>query len=144
MGLLGLLAIGSGVLWGTLSDRLGRSMGFRLSFLAFGIGALLFWAAPVLAGFVASVVLVGLIFRAAFTIAAAASGDYVSPGLSAAAFGLTGVGASLGQATGPLVGGRIADATGELGWVFVLTAGVLAVAAVGSGFLRTQAIPPGD
>ena len=144
MGLLGLLAIGSGVLWGAVSDRLGRATGFLFSFLTFGIGCLLFWEAPVMAGFIASVVLVGLTFRATYTIAAAASGDYVPPSISAAAFGLTGVGASLGQATGPLVGGRIADATGELGWIFVLTAGVLAVAVVGSGFLRGQAISSAD
>ena len=135
-GLLGLLAIGSGVLWGTLSDRIGRPMGFLLSFATFGAGCLLFWVAPVLAGFTASVLLAGISFRAAYTICAASAGDYVAPRYSAAAFGLMGVGAGLGQAAGPLIGGGIADVTQALKWVFVLATGGAATAAVASMFLR--------
>ena len=134
--LLGLLGIGSGLLWGTFSDRFGRRAGFLLSFVAFGIGGLLFWAAPVLAGFVASVVLVGISFRASYVICAAAAGDYVDPRFSAAAFGLMGVGAGLGQATGPLIGGHLADITDTASWVFVLTVGGAAAAIFGSVFLR--------
>ena len=135
-GLMGLLGIGSGVLWGSLSDRLGRRQGFFLSFSAFGLGCLLFWVAPVMGGFIASVVLVGLSFRAAFTICAAAAGDYVATPYSSAAFGLMGMGAGLGQASGPLIGGRIADYTGDLGWIYVLAAGGAAVAVASSLFLR--------
>lgn len=134
--LLGLLGIGSGLLWGTLSDRLGRRAGFLLSFIAYGIGGLLFWASPVLAGFIASVVLVGISFRASYVICAAAAGDYVDPRFSAAAFGLMGVGAGLGQATGPLLGGYIADVTETASWVFVLTVGGAAAAIFGAIFLR--------
>ena len=87
-------------------------------------------------GFIASVVLVGLSFRAAFTICAAAAGDYVATPYSSAAFGLMGMGAGLGQASGPLIGGRIADYTGDLGWIYVLAAGGAAVAVASSLFLR--------
>ena len=134
--LLGLLGIGSGLLWGTLSDRLGRRAGFLLSFIAYDIGGLLFWASPVLVGFIASVVLVGISFRASYVICAAAAGDYVDPRFSAAAFGLMGVGAGLGQATGPLLGGYIADVTETASWVFVLTVGGAAAAIFGAIFLR--------
>ena len=103
--LLGLLSIGSGVFWGSASDKLGRPAAFLSSFVVYGTGCLIFWLAPVLAGLGVSVILVGLSFRAAYTICAAAAGDYVDPRYSAAAFGLMGVGAGLGQAVGPLIGG---------------------------------------
>ena len=134
--LLGVLGMASGILWGSVSDRLGRPGGFLFSFVAFGAGCLLFWLAPVMVGFIASVVLVGLSFRAAYTICAASAGDYVNPEHSAAAFGLMGVGAGLGQALGPLIGGSVADATGDPAWVFSLAAGAAAVAVFASIFLR--------
>ena len=140
--LLGILGMGSGLFWGTLSDRLGRRAGFLFSFVAYGLGVLLFWLAPILAVLVVSVVLVGISFRAAYTICAAAAGDYVAPRFSAAAFGLMGVGAGLGQATGPLLGGRIADATETVGWVFALAAAGAAAAVFGSIFLRRPRTVP--
>ena len=114
-GLLGLLGIGSGVLWGHLSDRMSRRWGFLLSFVTLAVGYTVFWVTPAMGGFVASVVLVGLSFRGAYTICAASAGDYVAPVLSAAAFGLMAVGAGLGQAIGALVGGR----GGRPGWAGV-------------------------
>ena len=134
--LLGLLGMGSGLFWRTLSDRLGRRAGFLFSFVAYGLGVFLFWLAPILAVLVVSVVLVGISFRASYTICAAAAGDYVAPRFSAAAFGLMGVGAGFGQATGPLIGGRLADVTETVSWVFVLAAAGVAAAVFGSIFLR--------
>ena len=89
--LLGPLGIVSGIFWGSASDRLGRRAGFFLSFATMGAGSLLFWATPNMAGFVASAVLVGVSFRAAFIICAASAGDYVARSSSAAAFGLMGM-----------------------------------------------------
>ena len=134
--LLGLLGIAGGIFWGGLSDRLGRRLGFLLSFVVVGAGCFLFWLAPVMAGFLGSVVLFGLSFRASYTICAAAAGDYAAPHFSAATFGLMGMGAGFGSAVGPLVGGRVADVTDAVGWVFVLAAGGAAVAIVASVFLR--------
>ena len=135
-GLLGTLAVGSGLLWGILSDRIGRPRGFMFSFAIFGSGCLLFWAAPMLAGFIASVVLVGVTLRAAYTVCAASAGEYVAPGFSAAAFGLMGVGAGFGQAIGPLIAGYIADVTDSLAWVYILATVGSAGGMLGSFFLR--------
>ena len=107
-----------------------------LSFLIVGVGLLLFWITPVLGGFVAASVFFGVSFRAAYIICAAAAGDYVKPQFAAAAFGLMGMGAGLGGAIGPPLGGYIADTTGNLSWAFVLGAGGAAVAAVSSIFLN--------
>lgn len=134
--MVGLLGIVGGVLWGNVSDRMGRSRGFQISFLFVGLGLLLFWLTPVLGGFVVASVLFGVSFRAAYIICAASAGDYVAPQFAAAAFGLMGIGANLGGATGPPIGGQIADMTGSLGWAFVLAAGGAAVGVVGATFLR--------
>ena len=134
-GLLGVLGILSGVFWGILSDRLGRRAGFLLSFIILGAGSLLFGLTPAMIGLIASVILVGMSNRATYTICAASAGDYVPPHMSAAAFGLMGVGAGLGSSMAPLVGGRIADATGDPGLVFLLATGATAVGVVASAFL---------
>ena len=132
--LLGPLGIVSGIFWGSVSDRMGRREGFFLSFVAIGVGCLLFWTAPVMAGFIGSVVVFGLSFRASYIICAASAGDYVEPHFSTAAFGLMGMGAGLGNALGPLLGGRVADAT-EVRWVFTLATGVAFFAVFASRFL---------
>ena len=77
--LLGILAIGSGVFWGTVSDRFGRRAGFLFSFAALGVGLAIFWLWPVLAGFIVSVIFAGVTLRATYTICAASAGDYVPP-----------------------------------------------------------------
>ncbi len=133
--MVGLLGILGGVFWGILSDRMGRGAAFMLSFLIVGVGLLLFWATPVLGGFVAASVFFGVSFRAAYIICAAAAGDHVRPQFAAAAFGLMGVGAGLGSGIGPPIGGYIADTTGDLSWAFVLGAGGAAVAVFSSIFL---------
>ena len=122
-GLLGLVSIGSGLIWGGLSDRLGRPKGFLFSYVIYALGLLLFWTAPFMAGFIVSVVLVALVFRANYTLVAAACGDYVPPQLAMAAFGLTGIGIGIGRAIAPPIGGGISDATGDLAWAFILARG---------------------
>ena len=141
--MVGLLSIVGGVFWGHVSDRLGRGAGFQLSYLIVGVGLLLFWLTPVLGGFVAASVLFGVSFCAAYIICAAAAGDYVAPEFATAAFGLIGMGAGLGGATGPPLAGYIADMTGDLGWAFVLAAGGATVAVFSSTFLRRPRAAPG-
>ena len=133
---LGVLGIGGSIFWGAVSDHFGRRTGFLFSFLILGIGCFLFWLTPVLVGFIVSVILVGGTFRASYTIAAASAGDYVSPADAAAAFGLIGAGAGVGGSLSPLLGGYIADASGEVGWVFVMTAAGASAAVVASMLLR--------
>ena len=142
--LLGILAVGSGVIWGTVSDRFGRRAGFLFSFATLGVGLAIFWVWPVMAGFILSVIFAGVSLRATYTVCAASAGDYVAPHFSAAAFGLMGMGAGLGNGVGPLIGGRIADATGELSWVFVLATGGAAAGIVVSNFLGRPPAPAPD
>ena len=135
-GLMGLVGIFSGIMWGRVADRLGRREAFFLSFVVSGIGIAVFWQFTTLAGLVVGVILLGLALRAAFTLCAAAAGDYVAPHMSSAVFGVTALGAGLGRSIGPPLGGKIADATGDLGWAMAIGVAGAAIGAVASLSLR--------
>ncbi len=133
---VGVLSIVSGILWGKISDRIGRGQAFAISFLIQGAGFALFWLSPVMAAFALASVLLGLTLRAAFTLCAAASGDHVQAQFATAAFALVSVGAGLGSSTSPILAGAIADAVG-LSWVFALGVGASLIGAAGAMLLQS-------
>ena len=93
--------------------------------------------APGMASFILVSVLMGITLRAAYTVCAAASGDYVPVQFSAAAFALMSVGASLGSTISPTVGGVVADHI-DMKWSFGMgLAGTLA-GVVGGLYLQTR------
>ena len=134
--LVGVLSAGSGILWGRISDRVGRGRAFTLSFLIQGIGYALFWLSPTLAVFVLASILIGLTIRASFTLCAAGSGDHVPANLATSAFALMSVGAGIGATLSPIIAGAIADTIG-IGWVFSLGVGSSMLGMVGSLRLRS-------
>jgi MFS family permease len=115
--LIGLLSVTSGVLWGRMSDKVSRGQAFFYSFMLQGIAFILMAALPGMGSFIIAAVLLGFTLRAAYTICAASSGDYVAVQFSAAAFGLMSVGAGLGSAISPTIGGAIAD-NFSMNWTF--------------------------
>lgn len=115
--LIGLLSVTSGVLWGRMSDKVSRGQAFFYSFMLQGIAFILMAALPGMLSFIIAAVLLGFTLRAAYTICAASSGDYVAVQFSAAAFGLMSVGAGLGSAISPTIGGAIAD-NFSMNWTF--------------------------
>lgn len=135
--LMGVLSIVSGVLWGRMSDYLGRGQAFMWSYaIQSAVFALLAFA-PGMASFILVSVLMGITLRAAYTVCAAASGDYVPVQFSAAAFALMSVGASLGSTISPTVGGVVADHI-DMKWSFGMgLAGTLA-GVVGGLYLQTR------
>jgi predicted MFS family arabinose efflux permease len=139
LGLVGMLSVGSGLLWGTVSDRWGRKMGlfgvFALQGLAFLTFAL--WRRP--AGYHASALLFAMTAWSIPAIMAAACGDYLGPRLAPAALGLVTFVFGLGQAAGPGVAGLLADRTGSFAPAFLLASGAAFVGALGSLVLK----PPG-
>ena len=114
---IGILSVGSGVVWGRLSDRLGRAQAFLLSFAMQGASFALFAFLPGMASFVVSSVIMGLTLRATYTICAASAGDYVPVQYSAASFALMALGAGLGTTVSPALGGAVADSVG-MSWSF--------------------------
>ena len=119
---IGVLSVGSGVVWGRLSDRIGRAQAFLFSFFLQGIAFALFAFLPGMTSFVVSSVIMGLTLRATYTICAASTGDYVPVQYSAAAFALMAVGASLGNTVSPVLGGAVADSIG-MNWSFAMALG---------------------
>lgn len=134
--LVGALSIFCGVLWGWVSDRLGRKYGAALVYLSLGISYLVFAWCKSDWGFYASAVIFGLGAWSIPTIMAAASGDYVGRQLAPAALGFVTLFFGIGQALGPAVGGYLADLTKTFAWSFSLAAAVSFAGLAGSLGLR--------
>ena len=135
--LIGALSIGSGVGWGWMSDKLGRGQAFAYSFMVQGAAFVLLAIAPVFLSFLIASALMGITLRAAYTICAASSGDYVPVRFSPAAFALMSVGAGLGSTVSPTIGGLLADYV-DMKWVFWMATGGSVVGVFGAFYLQTR------
>ena len=133
---LGLLSIFCGLLWGGISDVIGRKSGAALAYVALAIsyGCFALFHSP--GAFYTSAFFFGLTAWAIPTIMAAAAGDYVGPRLAPAGLGFITLFFGIGQAIGPYVGGLCADMTDSFTLSFALAAGVSLIGAVGSITLR--------
>ena len=124
--LVGGLSIFCGVIWGRISDLLGRSRGAALAYLVLGLSYILYAVIKVPIGFYLSAILFGLTAWSIPTIMAAAAGDFVGPRLAPAGLGFITLFFGIGQALGPAIGGYLADASGSFTLPF-LTAGVISL-----------------
>ena len=135
--LIGVLSIGSGILWGWMSDKLGRGQAFAYSFVVQGASFVLLAIVPGYVSFLIASILMGVTLRATYTICAASSGDYVPVRFSAAAFALMSVGAGLGSTISPTIGGLVADYV-AMKWVFWMATGGSVVGTIGAIYLQTR------
>jgi sugar phosphate permease len=135
---VGWISVLCGLVWGGVSDAIGRQYGLALVYGLQGISFALFalWRAP--AGYVFSALLFGLTAWSIPGIVAAACGDCVGARLAPAAFGFVTLFFGLGQAAGPSVAGALADSMGSFAPAFLLAAGVALVGSLGSLILRPQ------
>jgi sugar phosphate permease len=133
---VGWISIFCGLIWGTISDLIGRKVGLALVYLiqaaAFAVFAM--WHAP--AGHVVSAIAFGLTAWSIPGIVAAACGDYVGGRMAPAALGFVTLFFGLGQAAGPAVAGALADATSSFAPAFLLAAGMALLGGIGSLLLR--------
>ena len=141
--LMGVLSVGSGILWGRASDVMDRGRAFMLSFSIQAVTFALFWLVPVLGAFVVASVLMGFTLRASYAICTACAGDYVTVQFSAAAFALMSVGAGLGHSLSPVTAGAIADAADTLSWAFALAMVGSLLGMVG-GYVLSRSSKPYD
>jgi len=118
--LAGGMSIFCGVIWGGISDRLGRKYGAALAYLVLASSYLLFALFDTLAAFYISAILFGFSAWSIPTIMAAAAGDYVGPKLAPAGVGFITLFFGIGQALGPYFGGYLADLTGTFIYSFLL------------------------
>jgi sugar phosphate permease len=133
---LGFLSIFCGLLWGGISDVIGRKGGAALAYVALAISYGIFALFRSPGAFYVSAVFFGLTAWAIPTIMAAAAGDYVGPRLAPAGLGFITVFFGVGQAIGPYVGGLFADMTGSFTLSFIIASGVSITGVVGSLTLR--------
>ena len=124
--LVGGLSIFCGVIWGKISDLLGRSRGAALAYLVLGLSYILYALIKVPFGFYLSAILFGLTAWSIPTIMAAAAGDFVGPRLAPAGLGFVTLFFGIGQALGPALGGYLADLSGSFTLPFLI-AGVISL-----------------
>jgi MFS family permease len=125
--LVGGLSIFCGVIWGKISDLIGRSRGAALAYLVLGASYIVYALIKVPFGFYLSAVLFGLTAWSIPTIMAATAGDFVGPRLAPAGLGFITLFFGIGQALGPALGGYLADASGSFTLPFVV-AGLISLA----------------
>ncbi len=133
---VGFFSLFSGVLFGTLSDRIGRRYGLMLVFLVQSGAYLLSGSGLGHTALMLSVVLYGSTAWSIPAIMAAAVGDYLGPSRAAAGFSLITFFFAGGQVCGPTVAGIMGEHFGSFGPAFLLAA-VLAFSAA----LCTLALP---
>lgn len=137
--LVGGLSAFCGVIWGGISDRLGRKYGAALAYFTLALSYLLFALFHTLPAFYVSVFLFGLSAWSVPTIMAAAVGDYVGPRLAPAGVGFVTLFFGIGQALGPALGGYLKDLTGTFAFSFILATSVSLLGLVGSLLLKKPA-----
>jgi sugar phosphate permease len=134
--IMGWVSLVCGLLWGTVSDVIGRRRALIVVYLIHAVAFALFALWPTPAGFTLSAVLFGLSAWSIPAIMAAACGDVLGPRLAPAALGLITLLFGIGQAVAPSIAGAMADASGSFFTALLLAAGVALLGALGAFFLR--------
>lgn len=117
---VGGLSIASGLIWGSLSDRIGRKHAlFFVYFIQF-VSYTIFGLWEAVPGFYISAFLFGITAWSIPAIMAASSGDILGPRTGAAALGFLTLFFGIGQSLGPFVAGRIAEMAGTYTPAFVI------------------------
>jgi sugar phosphate permease len=135
---LGIFSIFCGVLYGWISDVLGRRYGSMIAYLTLALSYVIFAFWKDYTGFYLSAVIFGIAAFSVPTIMAAASGDAVGARLAPAGLGFITLFFGIGQALGPAVGGWIKDTTGLFTNAFILSAAVSLLGAFGSLILKKK------
>ena len=134
---VGVLSIFSGILWGAVSDYIGRKYALAV---IFGLQAACYalMAAGQAPGILLfSAVLFGLTAWSIPGVVAATCGDYVGSRLAPAALGMVTLCFAVGQALAPAVAGYLADLLRSFAPALFLAAGVAALGCLGSFTLRS-------
>lgn len=135
----GFLSIFSGVMFGWISDRIGRRAGMGVAFVILASAYLLIGFGTWMPGLYASVVLFGLAAWSVPVIMAATAGDIFGPAGAANALAALTLAFSAGQAGGPVLAGFIAESTGDFSASYAGAGAAALLAATLSFMLKTPA-----
>jgi MFS family permease len=136
--IMGLCGILSGVIWGSISDVLGRRYGLVLAYLTLASSFLAFAFWQSIPGFYASAIIFGTCMSSIPAIVSAAIGDVTGGRRAPAALGFVTVFFGVGQSIGPGVAGWMRDATGTFVGGFILSGLAALLGAAGSMMLRKR------
>ena len=134
--IMGWFSLLCGVIWGAVSDAIGRKGALVIVYVIHAVAFSLFALWTTRLGFTVSAILFGLTAWSIPAIMAATCGDVLGPRLAPAALGFITLFFGIGQAIGPSVAGVMADATHSFVSAFLLAAGTALLGAVGAAFLR--------
>jgi len=134
--IVGLLSILSGIIWGWVSDVLGRKYGMALAYAVLALSYVLYALAIPPYGLYASALIFGIAAWSIPTVAVVAAADYVGPELRSAAAGFVTLFFGIGQAIGPAVGGFAIEATKVFANAFYIASLVAFIGALGSLLLK--------
>ena len=122
-GLMGFIRIGATILWGSISDRLGRSKTYGVAILvtALGVGGMIAmtFGAPLWLVYL-TIVLYGIGHSAGNPTYGAVIGDIFSGRKIGLIFGFLEISFGLGSAFGSWIGGYLFDTTGSYAWSFTV------------------------
>lgn len=133
---MGWFSLICGLLWGAVSDAIGRKRALTIVYLMHAIAFSVFglWRNP--AGFTFSAILFGITAWSIPAIMAATCGDILGPRMAPAALGFITLFFGVGQAIGPSIAGVMADASGTFVSAYLLAGFVAFLGAVGALSLR--------
>jgi predicted MFS family arabinose efflux permease len=133
--MMGWFSLLCGLVWGWMSDHIGRRRALVIVYLLQAVAFGLFALPPSPAGLTLSAALFGLTAWSIPAIVAAMCGDLLGPRLAPAGLGFVTLFFGVGQALAPSAAGAMADAAGSLAPAMVLAAGVALLGALGSVLL---------
>lgn len=138
---MGWFSLLCGLIWGWLSDVIGRKRALAIVYLIHAVAFSLFglWRTPT--GFLVSAILFGFTAWSIPAIMAATCGDVLGWRMAPAALGFITLFFGVGQAIGPSVAGAMADASGTFVLAYVLAGFVALLGAVGALSLRPASTP---
>jgi MFS family permease len=135
--MMGWFSVFCGVIWGKISDLIGRKNSLIILYLIHTAAFSLFAVNNSIYCYTISAVLFGFSAWSIPAVMAATCGDMLGPKLAPAALGFITLFFGIGQALGPVVGGVIADTTGSFSAAFLLASAVAFLGAVGSAHIST-------
>jgi len=130
--MVGGLSIFCGVIWGGISDRIGRSKGAALAYLVLGLSYIVYALLKFEFGFYLSAFLFGITAWSIPTIMSATAGDFVGPRLAPAGLGFITLFFGIGQSIGPALGGYLADMSNSFTIPFLVAGGISLVGTLAS------------
>lgn len=137
---MGWVSLLCGLIWGAVSDAIGRKWAMMLVYLIQAVSFTLFALAADSLVFTISAILFGLTAWSIPVIMAATCNDVLGAKMAPAALGFITLFFGVGQAVGPSVAGVMADASSSFSPAYFLAGGVALLGAIGASLLRDSSV----